>query len=113
MSLSGDLFCEMFPYHVTFDENLIILQCGDILESMLGVPLDKSPLMSDAFRVIYPRMSLTLANIRHFINSIFVLAVLPKDGKGTSLSMKGKERSRLDRLFWLLYYLCMMQSNIE
>ncbi|XP_025108472.1 guanylate cyclase soluble subunit beta-2-like isoform X2 [Pomacea canaliculata] len=90
MSLSGDLFCEMFPYHVTFDENLIILQCGDILESMLGVPLDKSPLMSDAFRVIYPRMSLTLANIRHFINSIFVLAVLPKDGKGTSLSMKGQ-----------------------
>ncbi|KAK7488571.1 hypothetical protein BaRGS_00020188, partial [Batillaria attramentaria] len=90
ITLSGELFCETFPYHVIFDENLTIHQCGDNLERMLGVDLEDHPRMPDAFLVIYPRMNLTMANIQRFINSIFVLAIVPKDGKGTPMSIKGQ-----------------------
>ena len=34
--INGKLFCDLFPFHVVFDKDLIIKQCGTKLQKMAG-----------------------------------------------------------------------------
>jgi len=77
-------FTEAFPFHVVFDKNLNIKQCGTSISKyieMSGVEssgkLKKKHKMkyffTDAFRLIRPKMDFTFENIRHHINTVFVV----------------------------------------
>ena len=73
------MFCATFTYHIIFDENLTILQCGNVLADMIGVKRHAHLSMAQVFKVVYPRMTLTLENILSFINSVFVIALRVRD----------------------------------
>ena len=34
--INGKIFCDLFPFHVVFDKDLIIKQCGTKLQKMTG-----------------------------------------------------------------------------
>ena len=34
--ISGKIFCDLFPFHVVFDKDLVIKQCGIKLQKMAG-----------------------------------------------------------------------------
>ena len=38
--ISGKIFCDLFPFHVVFDKDLIIKQCGIKLQKMAGRNLE-------------------------------------------------------------------------
>ncbi|XP_028320850.1 guanylate cyclase soluble subunit beta-2 [Gouania willdenowi] len=66
-------FCHVFPFHIVFDEQLVIHQAGVNLQRIvpglqtMGVHLDQY------FNIIHPEVTFTISSIRKFINSHFVL----------------------------------------
>ncbi|XP_070552152.1 guanylate cyclase soluble subunit beta-2-like [Ptychodera flava] len=68
-------FCKCFPYHVVFDGNLVIRQCGAKLQRLCP-DLKQNDCRLDDFIVIkHPQISLNVASIRKFINMIFLVEV--------------------------------------
>ena len=78
-------FTDAFPFHVVFDRNLNIKQCGSSVskyieqsynETMGGSKKKKKGKIkyqfTEAFRLIRPKMDLTFQNILHHINTVFV-----------------------------------------
>uniref|UniRef100_A0A8C5GI37 guanylate cyclase n=1 Tax=Gouania willdenowi TaxID=441366 RepID=A0A8C5GI37_GOUWI len=66
-------FCHVFPFHIVFDDQLVIHQAGVNLQRIvpglqtMGVHLDQY------FNIIHPEVTFTISSIRKFINSHFVL----------------------------------------
>ncbi|XP_070193840.1 guanylate cyclase soluble subunit beta-2-like [Littorina saxatilis] len=102
ITLSGDLFCDTFSYHIIFDEDLVIQQCGETLKRMIGFDIDQEggATMDKAFRLYFPRMDLTMKNIRSFINSVFVLIIQPTENRGVHMNIKGQIRFK-GQMLWL------------
>ncbi|CAG5127184.1 unnamed protein product [Candidula unifasciata] len=92
VALTKGQFVSIFPYHLIFDEALRLLQFGCSVAKLSPVPLTEGMDMSSSFRILYPRMSFTVANIQQFINAIYVIAVDPHDSRNNSniFSMKGQ-----------------------
>ncbi|KAK7488573.1 hypothetical protein BaRGS_00020190 [Batillaria attramentaria] len=91
ITLNGQQFCKTFPYHVFFDTTLTILQCGDALRRLLPAGVGPGSRMMEAFRIQYPRMAWSVENIQSFTNTIFMLAVLPRNGHThRTLNIKGQ-----------------------
>lgn len=92
MVLTKAQFASTFPYHLIFDESLRLRQYGDSVAKLSPVQLREGMSMTPSFRVLHPRMSLTVANIRQFINTIFLIAVQgEQDTEGDGVfSMKGE-----------------------
>ena len=77
-------FTEAFPFHVVFDRNLNIKQCGTSISKyieMSGVEASgklkrknkMKHFFNDAFKLIRPKMDLTFQDILHHINTVFVV----------------------------------------
>ncbi|XP_044060084.1 guanylate cyclase soluble subunit beta-2-like isoform X2 [Siniperca chuatsi] len=74
-SLNIDLrtFCHAFPFHIVFDEQLVVHQAGVNLQRIvpglqtMGIHLDLY------FTIVHPEVTFTISSIRKFINSHFVL----------------------------------------
>ncbi|BFZ10415.1 hypothetical protein BsWGS_13454 [Bradybaena similaris] len=92
VTLTKGQFVSIFPYHLIFDEALRLLQFGCCVAKLSPVPLHEGMDMSSSFRLLYPRMSFTLANIQQFINAIYVFAIDAghKNGDSNIFSMKGQ-----------------------
>ncbi|XP_070193833.1 uncharacterized protein [Littorina saxatilis] len=90
ITLSGRQFCSTFPYHVFFDRDLNILQCGDTLRRLLPAGVGRGSSMMAAFDIQYPRMALSFENILRFTNTIFMLTVRPCNGHRKALHVKGQ-----------------------
>jgi hypothetical protein len=91
--ISPDLFCEVFPYHLIFDKDLVIQQWGASIQRRCLQEEDKKTALDDIFNLIYPAMPLTFTHILRFINAKFVLEVKAKvkgqNGHG-KLVVKGR-----------------------
>ncbi|XP_060762619.1 guanylate cyclase soluble subunit beta-2-like, partial [Neoarius graeffei] len=66
-------FCNAFPFHIVFDEQLRVKQAGVTVQKIVpglqttGIRLDQY------FTILHPEVTFTIASIRKFINSHFVL----------------------------------------
>ncbi|KAF5898499.1 guanylate cyclase soluble subunit beta-2-like, partial [Clarias magur] len=66
-------FCTAFPFHIVFDEQLRVRQAGATVQKIVpglqttGIRLDQY------FTILHPEVTFTIASIRKFINSHFVL----------------------------------------
>ncbi|KAM9359474.1 guanylate cyclase soluble subunit beta-2-like [Symphorus nematophorus] len=66
-------FCHAFPFHIVFDEQLVVHQAGVNLQrivpglQMMSIHLDLY------FSIVHPEVTFTISSIRKFINSHFVL----------------------------------------
>ncbi|XP_066513238.1 guanylate cyclase soluble subunit beta-2-like isoform X1 [Hoplias malabaricus] len=69
-------FCTAFPFHIVFDEELRVRQAGVTVQRIvpglqtMGIQLDQY------FTILHPEVTFTIASIRKFINSHFVLQTL-------------------------------------
>nr|XP_015216437.1 PREDICTED: guanylate cyclase soluble subunit beta-2-like isoform X1 [Lepisosteus oculatus]XP_015216438.1 PREDICTED: guanylate cyclase soluble subunit beta-2-like isoform X2 [Lepisosteus oculatus] len=66
-------FCNAFPFHIVFDEELRVKQAGVNIQKIvpglqtMGIHLDQY------FTIIHPEVTFTISSVRKFINSQFVL----------------------------------------
>ncbi|XP_041349323.1 guanylate cyclase soluble subunit beta-2-like [Gigantopelta aegis] len=87
--IDAEQFCAAFPYHIIFNEDLIIRQCGLMVEKMSSVEIQEGVRMKDVFTVIHPQMLFSIANIKTFINAVFLLQ-LDRAGEKRPLVLKGQ-----------------------
>ena len=90
--INAEQFCAAFPYHVIFNEDLKIRQCGTSIEKMSSVDIYEGVRMEEVFTVIHPKMLFSIANIKTFINAVFLLQ-LNRIGDKRPLIVKGKAKS--------------------
>lgn len=89
-SLNTSHFCKAFPYHIVFDENLEIKQCGDMIPKILHMYLKANTSMTALFDITHPPMKFKLENILTFINSVFYLGVKNNKNAETRLFLRGE-----------------------
>ncbi|XP_071136356.1 guanylate cyclase soluble subunit beta-2-like [Mytilus edulis] len=89
-SLNTSHFCKAFPYHIVFDENLEIKQCGDMIPKILHMCLKANTSMTTLFDITHPPMKFKLENILTFINSVFYLGVKNNKNAETRLFLRGQ-----------------------
>ncbi|KAI0229136.1 Guanylate cyclase soluble subunit beta-2 [Lamellibrachia satsuma] len=66
-------FCNIFPFHVAFNKDLELVQCGAKVQTMTNFSTFKHPRLDDLFTLLYPKMPLTFDHINRFINSVYIL----------------------------------------
>ncbi|HEY9627944.1 MAG TPA: ATP-binding protein [Coleofasciculaceae cyanobacterium] len=75
LSLSPDLFAQAFPFHLVMNQDLAILQSGEVLQRIIPKPLIGS-YMGEHFRIHRPHIPLSWAAIRQQTRSLFLLESL-------------------------------------
>ena len=70
--LTPKMFCDVFPFHVVFDRNLIIQQCGVNIKKFRPTTQVGSK-ARDVFQLIKPHIPFTFQSIQRFINASFLL----------------------------------------
>ncbi|XP_072524856.1 guanylate cyclase soluble subunit beta-2-like isoform X2 [Salminus brasiliensis] len=99
-------FCNAFPFHIVFDEDLRVRQAGVTVQKIvpglqtMGIQLDQY------FTILHPEVTFTIASIRKFINSHFVLQtrreMMPESWKDTPmLELRGQ-------MLWMASLCCML-----
>ncbi|KAH9496322.1 Guanylate cyclase soluble subunit beta-2, partial [Bulinus truncatus] len=86
----GISFCSAFPYHIIFDRDLRIRQCGDLIQKHSSVKMMEGTPLTHAFSIVHPKMVLSIDNIRKFINAVFLLAMVPRENGRKTMLLKGK-----------------------
>lgn len=72
--MSPRSFCNAFPFHLIFDKNMNIIQCGTSIARLIPELKTKNCLLTDIFVIIRPHINLEFQQICSQIMSIFVLA---------------------------------------
>ena len=88
--ICADHICKAFPYHIVFDENLRIKQCGEMIPKILHLRVKVDTPIINVFDIIHPPMKFKLENILTFINSVFYLGVKKNEDQDTRLVLRGK-----------------------
>ena len=78
--ISPQLFCQLFPFHIVFNSELVIQQCGMNLQKLRPMELYVGKTMSDVFTLIRPQIPFTFEHIHRFINASFVLELVESEG---------------------------------
>lgn len=81
-------FCGIFPYHIVFDPEFNIKQCGSMIQILLNTRIENGIKVTSLFELTHPRVQLSLENIKSFINSAFILSSIQKRN-GHRLILKG------------------------
>ena len=68
-------FRNIFPYHILFDDNLNVVECGSKLQQLSNSTLHQGIKLDDVIGLVNPRMSVTFHNILRFINAVYMLEV--------------------------------------
>ena len=97
--ISSRTFANIFPFHVVFDHELRIQQCGTNIQKVSEKQKICDLKLDDVFTLAAPRMPLTYDNIIRFINACYVLEMKKDIRKtktensesGKELSLKGKK----------------------
>ena len=87
--ISSENFCQIFPFHVLFDDRLVIRQCGINIFRWSGVSMTKNINLKDVFTLAKPEMPLTFENIKRFRNANYILENKDNNGK-LLLRLRGK-----------------------
>ncbi|KAM3875219.1 LOW QUALITY PROTEIN: guanylate cyclase soluble subunit beta-2-like [Diretmus argenteus] len=66
-------FCNAFPFHIVFDEQLVVCQAGVNLQRIVPGLQTMSIHLDQFFSIVRPEVSFTISSIRKFINGHFVL----------------------------------------
>ncbi|KAM4627539.1 guanylate cyclase soluble subunit beta-2-like [Polymixia lowei] len=66
-------FCNVFPFHIVFDEQLVVRQAGVNLQRIVPGLQTMSIHLDQYFSIVHPEVTFTISSIRKFINSHFVL----------------------------------------
>ncbi|XP_053316985.1 guanylate cyclase soluble subunit beta-2-like [Spea bombifrons] len=99
-------FCNGLPFHIVFDEELRIKQAGVSIQrivpgiQIMGIRLDQY------FSTVHPEVTLTISNIRKFINSQFVFRT-----KREMMPESWKHRPMLElrgQMIWMESLQCML-----
>ncbi|XP_063772075.1 guanylate cyclase soluble subunit beta-2-like isoform X1 [Pseudophryne corroboree] len=102
-------FCNGLPFHIVFDEELRVKQAGVSIQRIvpglqtMGIRLDQY------FSTVHPEVTLTISNVRKFINSQFVFRT-----KREMMPESWKQRPMLElrgQMIWMesmksMLYLC-------
>ena len=87
-------FCDLFPYHILFNDSMTIKQCGTFLSRMSHSVISPGEKLFDVIQLSHPCMQLTFQHILKFINAVFMLEIkdMRNGSKITvqSLILKGK-----------------------
>ena len=71
--LSTEVFCKTFPFHVIFDRDLSILQCGGTMALLFSNFTPGQQKLTSYFTLEQPMMKLSFDTIISHINTMFVL----------------------------------------
>ena len=70
-------FCDIFPFHIVFDKDMIIRQSGSKIKTMYKTKGDIK--FGDLFRLTHPHnMLMEFDHILRFINAMYILEVVPQ-----------------------------------
>ncbi|XP_026509261.1 guanylate cyclase soluble subunit beta-2-like [Terrapene carolina triunguis] len=99
-------FCNAFPFHIVFDEELRIKQAGVNIQKFVPGLRRPGSRVDKYFTVVHPQVTFTIFSIRKFINSQFVLRahreMLPDSRRNQPmLKLRGQ-------MIWMESIQCMM-----
>ncbi|XP_033632257.1 guanylate cyclase soluble subunit beta-1-like [Asterias rubens] len=72
-SISPATFCRIFPFHIMFDENMVIHQCGNSVVRLIPTLGSDRCVITNAFNLVRPHMDFAFKSILSHLNTIFVL----------------------------------------
>uniref|UniRef100_A0A668TZ09 guanylate cyclase n=1 Tax=Oreochromis aureus TaxID=47969 RepID=A0A668TZ09_OREAU len=108
MKLKIDLqtFCHAFPFHIVFDEQLVVHQAGVNLQRTVPGLQIMNIHLDEYFSIVHPEVTFTISSIRKFINSHFVMQtrreMMPEAWKdGPMLQLRGQ-------MIWMPSLRCML-----
>ncbi|XP_064185978.1 guanylate cyclase soluble subunit beta-2 [Anguilla rostrata] len=82
-------FCNVFPFHIVFDENLKVKQTGVNIQKFVPGLQTMDIKLDEYFRIVHPQITFNIDSIRKFINSQFVLKtrreMVPQSSQSKSL----------------------------
>ncbi|PVD24162.1 hypothetical protein C0Q70_14632 [Pomacea canaliculata] len=67
--------CTALPYHVVFDVQLRVRQCGVMVRHFAGWPVGDGTPLEALCSIVHPIMQLSIDNIFKFINAVFLVAI--------------------------------------
>ncbi|XP_042342886.1 guanylate cyclase soluble subunit beta-2-like [Plectropomus leopardus] len=73
LNIDPKTFCHAFPFHIVFDEQLVVHQAGVNLQKMVPGLKTMNVHLNLYFSIVHPEVTFTISSIRKFINSHFVL----------------------------------------
>ncbi|XP_034721079.1 guanylate cyclase soluble subunit beta-2 [Etheostoma cragini] len=97
-----DTFCNAFPFHIVFDEDLKIRQTGVNIQKFLPGLQARDAMLDQWFTIIHPQVTFTIESIRKFINSQFVL----KSYKDNHITLKLRGQMLWMESLGCMLYLC-------
>ncbi len=72
--ISPQSFCQIFPFHIIFDCQMNIIQCGNSIARLIPkIKSNKGCKLTDIFSIIRPHINFDYQAIRSQIMSVFVL----------------------------------------
>ncbi|XP_058237368.1 guanylate cyclase soluble subunit beta-2 [Hemibagrus wyckioides] len=88
-------FCNAFPFHIVFDQELIVKQTGVNIQKFVPGLQQPGIRLDEYFSVVHPEVTLNIYSIKKFINSQFVLKtkreMLPENFQNQSmLKLRGQ-----------------------
>ncbi|XP_070711441.1 guanylate cyclase soluble subunit beta-2 [Pempheris klunzingeri] len=92
-------FCNAFPFHIVFDEDLKVRQTGVNIQKFVPGLQAADATLDQYFIIIHPQVTFTIESMRKFINSQFVLKSY-KD-KHSKLKLRGQ-------MLWMESLGCML-----
>ncbi|KAK1162487.1 guanylate cyclase soluble subunit beta-2-like [Acipenser oxyrinchus oxyrinchus] len=99
-------FCNAFPFHIVFDEELRVKQAGVNIQKIVPGLQTVSIRLDQYFTIIHPEVTFTIPSARKFINSQFVLRT-----KRNMMPESWKSRPMLElrgQMVWMESLQCML-----
>ncbi|XP_056329093.1 guanylate cyclase soluble subunit beta-2-like [Danio aesculapii] len=99
-------FCNAFPFHIVFDEDLQVRQTGVSIQRIVPGLQTRCYQLDQYFTIQHPQVAFKTCSIRKYINSHFVLRT-----RGDIMPMAWKERPMLElrgQMIWMPPLHCML-----
>nr|XP_025038686.1 guanylate cyclase soluble subunit beta-1 isoform X3 [Pelodiscus sinensis] len=71
--ISPYTFCKAFPFHIIFDRDLVVTQCGNAIYRVLPQLLPGNCNLLSVFSLVRPHIDISFHGILSHINTVFVL----------------------------------------
>lgn len=89
ISITPDMFCAVFPFHIIFDHDLNIVQLGHSLSVLLSYNSESSTNMLTLFTLERPHFEPSFQAILNHINTIYVLRLISQ-AENANLRLMGQ-----------------------
>uniref|UniRef100_A0A8C2JCF4 guanylate cyclase n=1 Tax=Cyprinus carpio TaxID=7962 RepID=A0A8C2JCF4_CYPCA len=99
-------FCNAFPFHIVFDEELQVRQAGVTIQRIVPGLQSRCSQLDQYFNIQHPQVTFNICSIRKFINSHFVLRT-----RRDRMPMAWRERPMLElrgQMLWMTPLRCML-----